>query len=122
VARVKTGRRVKATRRIRVDTSGQKPRWTQFPSRRTHDLSKSAPYAAWNAMKQRCRRTGEKLYGPWRAFEAFRRDMGPRPDGTVLRRRDETREWGPGNACWAVWDPKTQTAVLPPEDRTNEWE
>jgi hypothetical protein len=78
-------------------------------------------------MKRRCKRLGEALYGPWRAFQAFRNDLGPRPDGHVLRRRDESRAWEPGNVCWARWDPKTRTAVLPERiadknDRTNEGE
>ena len=68
-------------------------------------------------MRSRCRRLGEALYAGWNRFEVFRRDMGPKPNGAVLRRRDASQPWGPGNACWARWDPKTQTAVLPDEDK-----
>jgi hypothetical protein len=81
---------------------GYKQRWTQWPSRRTHDLSGSGAYESWQRMKRQCRAQGEALYAPWRAFEVFRRDMGPRPDRTVLRRLDETKAWGPGNCRWAA--------------------
>lgn len=76
-------------------------------------MSGTPAHAAWLRMRSQCKTRGEALYGPWRAFEVFRRDLGPRPDGAVLRRYDETKPWGPDNACWAQWDPKTQTAVLP---------
>jgi len=116
---VRSGRPVKATRRVRVDTSGG-PKWTQFPSRRKHDLSGSYPYEAWLQLKRDCRRRGDALYGPWRAFEVFYRDVGRRPDGTVLRRYDASGKWEPGNVCWARWDPKTRTAVLPERKNENE--
>lgn len=119
---VKTGRVVKATKRVRVDVSGEKPRWTQWPNRRTHDLSRTPTYAAWQRMKSECRGSPGALYGPWWSFEGFYRDMGPKPEWGVLRRRDASQPWGPGNACWCRLDPKTRKAIIPPLDDKNEQE
>ena len=116
---VRTGRLVKAVRRVRVQASGEKQRWTQWPSRRTHDLTGTPVYAAWQRMKSECKGSPDALYGPWRAFDVFRRDMGPKPEWAVLRRRDASRAWGPGNAFWVRLDPKTRAPIFPDDAQNN---
>ena len=36
----------------------------------------------------------------WRRFQDFYADMGPRPVGTLLRRRDRKVGYDPANCVW----------------------
>ena len=48
------------------------------------------------------------MCGEWaRNFEAFLRDLGPRPDEASLERIDNDGNYEPGNVCWAT--PKQQS-------------
>jgi hypothetical protein len=71
-------------------------------------------YSTWKAMRERCHKPESKDYPrygargitvceEWRdSFEAFLRDMGPRPQDTTLDRVDGTRGYEPGNCRWAT--------------------
>jgi len=79
----------------------------------------SSEYWIWNTMKHRCtnpNHTQHKDYGNrgikvcdrWQSFENFYADMGQKPDGLSLERRDNNKGYSPSNCYWA--DRKTQNS------------
>ena len=76
-----------------------------------HWLSKSPIYRAWVSMRSRCRNPREPYYQDyggrgitvhpdWESFEIFRRDMGERPEGMSLDRKNTDGDYEPGNCRW----------------------
>ena len=82
---------------------------------KNHRLSGNSEYYAWQAMVQRCYNPNHpsyKYYGTrgitickrWRDnFTAFYEDMGRRPDGLTLERKDNDRNYEPSNCKWGTW-------------------
>lgn len=80
----------------------------------THGMDGTTEYRIWIDMRRRChdpRRPDYKNYGArgitvceeWRdSFEAFYRDMGPRPDGCTLDRLNNTGPYEKKNCVWAT--------------------
>lgn len=72
-------------------------------------------YAVWSMMKKRCHDPEDKDYRHyggrgivvcqrWRdSFENFIADMGRRPPGLTLERKDNSKGYEPSNCKWATW-------------------
>lgn len=85
---------------------------------KTHGMSKSPTYQSWASMKSRCynkKQQNYKRYGAlgirvcdrWlSSFESFLADMGERPEGTTLDRRNPVGNYEAGNCRWST--PKAQ--------------
>lgn len=77
----------------------------------TRGYKRSPTYSSWSAMLQRCLNPnnnrfyaygakGVKICDRWLSFEDFLADLGPRPKGYTLGRKDDTGNYEPGNAWW----------------------
>lgn len=78
----------------------------------------SATYTSWQAMQARCYNPtspsyrnyggrGIKVCRRWHLFENFLADMGERPAGMTLERKDSNKAYSPSNCLWA--DKETQS-------------
>ena len=75
------------------------------------DQYASPTYSSWTSMKSRCKNTkldtypdyggrGIKVCHRWESFTNFLADMGVRPKGTTLGRKDNQLGYFPGNCEW----------------------
>lgn len=82
-------------------------------ARKRHGLTGSVTYRSWNSMLQRTtnpKHVKWRLYGGrgitvcdrWLEFENFLADMGLRPSGTSLDRRNPDGNYEPSNCRWAT--------------------
>ena len=74
---------------------------------------RSSEYTAWDSMVRRCTNTRNSRFGDyggrgitvcerWLKFENFLADMGERPPGLTLDRRNNDGNYEPGNCRWAT--------------------
>lgn len=81
-------------------------------SNTTHGKTKSPTYRSWTAMWARCANPARKAWAEygmrgikvcdeWKSFDRFLKDMGERPVGYSLERKDNAAGYFPGNCYWA---------------------
>jgi hypothetical protein len=83
-------------------------------AQRTHGMTNTATYRSWISMRRRCYDkthpqykyyggAGVKVCERWRDdFAAFLEDMGERPQGKTLDRKDRVGDYEPTNCRWAT--------------------
>lgn len=80
---------------------------------KTHGRTGSPEYESWRGMRERCTNPknkrfkdyggrGIKVCDRWGQFENFYADMGVRPIGKTLDRKDNDGDYEPSNCCWAT--------------------
>lgn len=77
-----------------------------------HGMVDSPTYTSWYAMWGRCNNPNDSRYEDyggrgiqvcerWKRFQNFLEDMGFRPDGKTLDRKDVNGNYEPGNCRWS---------------------
>jgi hypothetical protein len=76
------------------------------------DGKATSEYFTWRALRERCLNPKNKWFSDyggrgigvcerWRDFKNFLTDMGPRPEGMQIERKDNSKGYEPDNCMWA---------------------
>lgn len=80
----------------------------------SHNMCNTPIYLVWSDMISRCENSNHhayKNYGGrgirvcerWHDFRNFFADMGEKPEGLTIERRNNEGNYNPGNCYWATW-------------------
>lgn len=96
----------------------------KFKHGHNNRLGQSPTYKSWDDMLSRCRRPSHNSYPQyggrgitvcerWLDFRNFLADMGERPAGMSLDRRDGSKGYDPGNCRWATQKQQVRNSSRP---------
>lgn len=101
---------------------------------RSHGMTRTPTFRTWTMMIQRCTNPkqdnfrhyggrGIRVCDRWLSFESFLEDMGIRPDGKTLDRRDANGDYTPENCRWATKSEQMlNKRPATKSGRLNDWE
>lgn len=73
-----------------------------YPHGSRRDASDRRTKASWTSMRQSSRVIGQSIVSAWNDYKAFETDMGLRPPGAILVRKDQEQGWSPDNCKWGT--------------------
>lgn len=98
-------------------------------TREYHGFSKTPTYQCWLDMIARCTRTtnpawedyggrGISVHPSWMEFSNFVADMGEKPDGLTLDRKNNDGPYSPDNCRWATPQEQAQNQRVRKDNKT----
>ena len=96
------------------------------------DGKKTPEYRTWNSIRYRCNNPNSKdyhLYGgrgirvEWETYDEFLNDMGKRPEGYSIERRNNNKNYCKDNCYWLPFVDQSYNRrnILTPEDKYLVW-